>query len=61
MAFYDCSKLTEIYSKPTVPPSLGSYAFKNISSSAKIYVPQDSVEAYRTATGWTGYADIITY
>jgi hypothetical protein len=26
----------------------------------KIYVPEDSVDAYKTATNWTNYADKIT-
>ncbi len=57
--FYDCSNLTEIICKPTTPPTGGSIMFYNIASDAKIYVPQGSVEAYKTANYWKDYADKI--
>lgn len=40
------------------PPELGYYAFgyRNIQN---IYVPTISIEAYKTAEGWSEYADVI--
>ena len=37
------------------PPSLNVNAF-GLTSGCKIYVPDDSVNAYKTATNWTNYA-----
>jgi hypothetical protein len=38
---------------------LGSYAFYYINDAAKIYVPMESVDAYKSAVGWKDYADKI--
>ena len=58
-AFKYCSGLISIYCKPTIPPTLGDSAFYNISLSAKIYVPTASVDAYKSASGWSSYASMI--
>ena len=64
-AFYYCSSLTSVYCKPTTPPAvtLDYYydwcAFDENSSGRKIYVPMESVEAYKSAEGWSHYADAI--
>ncbi len=58
-AFSHCSSLTSIYCKPITPPSLGWDTFSDISSMAKIYVPQESVNAYKSATFWSSYASKI--
>lgn len=56
-AFNYCSKLAIIVVKASTPPSLGIMAiFKSV---AKIYVPSDSVDAYKSASDWSGYADKI--
>ena len=52
-AFYWCSSLTSVYCKPTTPPSLdGAYVFYANGSGRKIYVPMESVEVYKSASGW---------
>ena len=33
--------------------------FKNNASGRKIYVPAESVDAYKTASGWSNYASAI--
>ncbi len=43
----------------TTPPTLGTSAFYNINSICKIYVPDASVTAYKSATNWNTYADYI--
>ena len=59
-AFYDCESLTSVYCKATTPPVGGSYMFGGNASDRKIYVPMESVEAYKTAEGWKyNYADAI--
>lgn len=54
---------TYIYCKSINPPILGSNALGSITGTtgqtAKIYVPAESVEAYKTATNWSAYASII--
>ena len=57
-AFYNCSSLTSVTIKATTPPTLGSIAFDN-TNNYPIYVPAASVDAYKTATNWTAYADRI--
>lgn len=59
-AFYDCNSLTSVYCKATTPPILGdNYVFDNNGSGRKIYVPYQSLDAYKTATNWSKYADDI--
>ena len=62
-AFYDCSSLTSVYCKATTPPALGgTYDFDSNASGRKIYVPMESEEAYKSASGWSYYAsDIVGY
>ncbi len=55
--FYDCSSLTSVYCKAITPPSRGALVFYNNASDIKIYVPRESVEAYKTR--WNEYADNI--
>ena len=57
-AFYNCSSLTSVTIKATTPPTLGSIAFSN-GNNCPIYVPAASVDAYKTATNWSAYADKI--
>ncbi|MBO5716937.1 MAG: leucine-rich repeat protein [Alistipes sp.] len=61
-AFIGCSSLTSIYCKATTPPALDITAFMTNGSGRKIYVPRNSVNAYRSAEGWSYYAaDIVGY
>lgn len=55
-----CNKLAEVRCLATTPPSLGSYALPSVMSKGKIYVPANSVEAYKVAEGWSEFADVIT-
>ena len=65
MAFIDCPNLASVTIKATTPPSLtqvapGAYAtFNNNASGRKIYVPEESLDAYRSAPGWISYAGSI--
>ena len=58
-AFVLCSSLTSITVNATTPPTLGSGAFDYTSSNLVIYVPSGSVNAYKSASGWSTYASRI--
>ncbi|MBP5636503.1 MAG: leucine-rich repeat domain-containing protein, partial [Bacteroidales bacterium] len=58
LAFYECSSLTSITIESPNPFSIDSHAFSN-TNNCPIYVPNQSVEAYKTASGWSKYADRI--
>ena len=63
-AFYACSSLTSVYCKPTTPPDITLYnnkwsAFDKSAAGCTIYVPNGSVNAYKSASGWKEYADAI--
>ena len=57
-AFYGCSALTSVTIQATTPPTLNSNAF-NSTNNCPIYVPAESVDAYKTATNWSSYASRI--
>ena len=56
LAFYNRGDFT-YYCYPVTPPTLGSQPF--YSTPVIIYVPAGSVSAYKTATGWSQYANQI--
>ena len=61
--FKNCSNLTTVIIRATVPPSLTPYIpFGNTpieNGTGYIYVPAASVNAYKTAQRWSTYADRI--
>ena len=57
-AFRQCENLNKFVCLPTTPPTLGSDVFLD-SPNVVIYVPSESVEAYKAASGWSTYADKI--
>ena len=53
-----CNQLKDVYLYPIIPPTLGGY--DAISSyTTTIHVPVGSGNAYKSATNWSNYADII--
>lgn len=65
-AFIGCSSLESVTIYATTPPKIESDTFfvSNSSgavmpSTCKFYVPAESLEAYKTATNWSNYADKI--
>ncbi len=58
-AFQYCRSLASVTVKAITPPALGGSVFNNTHSSLVIYVPAESVEAYKAATNWSTYADKI--
>ena len=58
--FSGCTGLTILTIENATPPNIeGGYAFDNVSEKITIYVPAESVEKYKTANGWSKYADKI--
>ena len=58
-AFFVCISLTSVYCKPTTPPTGGYEMFDDNASGRKIYVPRNSVDAYKSASYWSDYASAI--
>ena len=58
-AFADCSSLKKVYCKAITPPAGGSNMFSSNASGRKIYVPTESVEAYKSASYWSDYKSSI--
>ena len=56
-AFAFCSAVTSMTCLPTTPPTLESNAFWRVWFT--IYVPSESVDAYKAASGWSTYASAI--
>lgn len=59
--FYDCDRLQDVYCKSVTPPAIGKLAFFCSESypARNIYVPTDSVDAYKSAEGWNVYSQCI--
>ena len=55
-AFCDCSALTSVTINALVPPTLGLQPFEREGNNFRIYVPCESLAAYREAEGWSYYA-----
>ena len=58
-AFGQCTGLSSVTVKSTTPPTLGYSIFYDVSQNLVIYVPAESVNAYKSASGWSSYADKI--
>ena len=56
--FSDCRSLKNITILATTPPTIGYSVFNN-TNNCPIYVPSESVEAYKTATNWSTYTNRI--
>ena len=57
-AFYNCTSLTSVTVNALTPPVLGIYVFDS-TNNCPIYVPAASVDAYKSASEWSDYADRI--
>ena len=62
-AFWYCPGLISIHCKSKTPPSLDNLSSSpfddNTYSSATLYVPQGSVEVYKSAKGWKKFQNIV--
>lgn len=55
--FMNCSGLTSVVINAITPPNIGTDVFHVTSSN--LYVPDESVDAYKAAANWSTYADRI--
>lgn len=58
-AFVNCTNLTSVRFESTTPPSFGSYVFDTSNDALVIYVPEESVQAYKRATNLVVFASKI--
>ena len=58
--FNQCSKLKTLTFRATTPPTIGSNSIENTSTLTDIYVPAESVNAYKTAQYWSNLASKIS-
>ena len=58
-AFSHCHVLGTVTCKATIPPTMGNAVFGDDRWLTSIYVPAESVDAYKAADGWKDYASLI--
>jgi hypothetical protein len=58
-AFQSCTALKTVTMRGATPPHLVAIAFNNVTLTS-IVVPRGSADAYKAATNWSDYAEIIT-
>ena len=58
-AFHECNNLMSVYCKPATPPTISDGYYGVFSKILTIYVPNNSITAYKTAYGWSYNADNI--
>ena len=56
-AFRDCTSLKTVVCNAVTPPTCKNTEFEN--TSAALYVPEGTLEAYQAAAGWTYFTKII--
>ena len=58
-AFYTCNSMAIFRIYATTTPTISSSTFSSIPADCIIYVPADSVEAYKSASNWSAQSDKI--
>lgn len=54
-SFYNCKGLQEIHCYAVTPPTCKTDALYGVSSSTKLYVPEESVETYSNTAPWSNF------
>ena len=57
--FCNCSSLRTLVVESETPPTLGGNCLGGTNSGLLIYVPDNSLDTYKTTDGWVSYADKI--
>lgn len=58
-AFFQCRSLSVVKVHAVNPPTLEANVFSENQSGRILYVPNESLETYKSASGWSSYADSI--
>lgn len=58
-AFNRCRNLKNVIIMATTPPIIASNSFVNCSDELKIFVPRESLGAYKTANNWSNFPDNV--
>ena len=59
-AFYNCTGLNEIHNNNPIPQVISSNSFLNVDKeNCKLFVPDGSYSAYKSATNWSDFFNII--
>ena len=58
--FRGCTALRNVEVRRSTPPAISEHLFDDCPNLAHIYVPASAVNAYKTATGWSAYANKIS-
>ena len=58
-AFYGCRGFNEIICKSVTPPTAYDNTYSNVPTTATLYVPTGSKEAYASAIGWNVFTNIV--
>lgn len=59
-SFRSCSSLVSVTVLRSTPPTLGYAVFLGDTALTNIYVPAESVDAYKSANNWSTWANKIT-
>lgn len=58
--FRGCTALRNVEVRRSTPPAISEHLFDDCPNLAHIYVPASAVNAYKTASGWSAYANKIS-
>ena len=56
--FEDCTGLTSLECRAITPPDCEKYVFDAVNKQIPVYVPAESLSAYKSATGWKEFTNI---
>ncbi len=59
-AFSECTGLTQITCNVTNPPEIYKYTFDHVDKHIPLYVPEESVDAYKAADHWKDFLNILS-
>lgn len=57
-AFWSCNALKKFTCKAVTPPTTIDNAFEDFAETCTLYVPEESIPAYKAATGWKHFMSI---
>ena len=57
-AFFSCTNLQDITCHALTPPTCSEYVFTGVNNELPVYVPAESIEAYKASEGWKDFTNI---